>query len=175
LPSQGANITVIAGVGGIGAGYDPDYSAFIQTYFNPANTANVAENYRNTVESAQGLGSDAALAYLESLPPELQATYVLPAYYNELKMSGRDYNNKSAPDFGTYSRGFAAIDTLFPNSDHLGAIDLSKESVGTNGPDNPNNIKELDETLLGNQVNYGEISTLRGGNIELLAPGDRSP
>ena len=96
MPSAGANITVITGVGGIAPSYGPDYSAFIQAYFNPANADNVAENYLNTVETAQGVGPVAALAYLENLPPELQATYVLPAYYNELKMSGRDYNNPSA-------------------------------------------------------------------------------
>ena len=143
LPSQGANITVIAGVGGIGAGYGPDYSAFIKAYFNPANTGSVAENYLDTVESAEGLGPDAALSYLENLSPELQASYVLPAYYNELNMSGIDYNDPSASDYHSYSRGFAAIDTLFPGSQYQGSIDLSKESVLLNGPDNPNNIKEL--------------------------------
>jgi len=171
LPSQGANITVITGVGGIGAGYGPDYSAFIQAYFDPANTGKVAENYLGTVESATGLSASAALVYLESQLRELQATYVLPAYYNELKLSGRDYNNPSAPDYHNYSRGFAAIDTLFPGSSYQGNIDLSKESSGTNGPDNPNNIKGLGTSELGSEINYGEISTLRGGNIELLAPG----
>ena len=168
LPSQGANITVIAGVGGIGAGYGPDYSAFIKAYFNPANTGSVAENYLDTVESAEGLGPDAALVHLENLSPELQATYVLPAYYNELKMSGRDYNNPSASDYHSYSRGFAAIDTLFPGSQYQGSLDLSKESVNSLGPDNPNNIKEL---FSSNEINYGDISSVRGGNIELLAPG----
>jgi hypothetical protein len=171
LPSQGANITVITGAGGVGAGYGPDYGAFIRAYFDPPATSNVAENYLDTVESATGLSADAALAYLESLPPELQATYVLPAYYNELKMSGRDYNNPSASDYHSYSRGFTAINTLFPKPNYQGNLDLSKESVGTNGPDNPNNIKGLGEAQLATAINYGDISTLRGGNIELLAPG----
>ena len=173
LPSEGANITVITGVGGVGSGYGPDYSAFIQTYFNLANTANGVENYLNAVETGEGLGPVAALAYLENLPPELQATYVLPAYYNELKMSGRDYNNPAATDYHNYSRGFKAIDTLFPGSNYQGNLDLSIELPGTfNGPDNPNNIKGLGQGQeFVAQVNTGEINTARGGNIELLAPG----
>ena len=112
----------------------------------------------------QDLTATAALTFLESLAPELQATYVLPAYFNELKMSGRDFNNSSAPDFGSYRRGFAAINALFPASQYQGKIDLSQPFQG-HGPDNPNNIKGNDET------NTGYISTIRGGNIQLLAPG----
>ena len=164
LPAQGANITVLTGLGGIGAGLDPDYSAFIKTYFDSANASKVSENYLSTVETAQDLTATAALAFLESLAPELQAAYVLPAYFNELKMSGRDYNNPKAPDFGSYRRGFAAINTLFPASQYNGEIDLSQPFQG-HGPDNPNNIKGNDET------NTGYISTIRGGNIQLLAPG----
>jgi len=164
LPSQGANITVLTGLGGVGTRFGPDYSSFIQSYFDPANAAKVSENYLDTVESAQNLAPGEALAYLESLPPELQATYVLPAYFNELKMSGRDYNNPKAPDFGSYRRGFAAIDTLFPASQYNGKIDLSQPFAG-HGPDNPNNIKGSDG------INTGYITTLRGGNIQLLAPG----
>jgi hypothetical protein len=86
-------------------------------------------------------------------------------------MSGRDYNNPSASDYHSYSRGFAAINTLFPGTNYLGDLDLSKQSKATNGPDNPNNIKALDSTELLAQINYGDIATIRGGNIELLAPG----
>ena len=164
LPSEGANITVLTGLGGIGAGFGPDYSGFIQSYFDPSNASKVSENYLDTVETAQDLTATAALTFLESLPPELQATYVLPAYFNELKMSGRDFNNPSAPDFGSYRRGFAAINTLFPASQYQGKIDLSQPFQG-HGPDNPNDIKGNDET------NTGYISTIRGGNIQLLAPG----
>jgi len=171
LPSQGANITVLTGLGGIGGSYGPDYSAFIQSYFDLANAANVAENYLNTVENDQNLGPAAALAYLNSLSPELQAKYVLPAYFSELKMSGRDYNDRAARDFGSYRRGFTAITTLFPGSGYQGKIDLSQVSTQTNGPDNPDNIKNLGTVELNQQINYGDISSLRGGNIQLLAPG----
>ena len=123
------------------------------------------------METAEGLGATAALSYLESLSPERQAAYVLPAYYNELKMSGRDYNNPAAPDYHNYSRGFAAINSLFPGSDYQGNIDLSREAIGTNGPDNPNNVKGLDQAQAGAQINYGEISTLRGGSISSYSAG----
>jgi filamentous hemagglutinin family protein len=149
LPRQGANLTVLAGLGGIGSGYYPNYSGFIQRYFDPPNDA----NYLQAVETDLNLGADQALAYLENLPPELQASYVLPAYFAELKASGRDHNNPAAPDFGSYRRGFAALNLLFPGSSYLGSIDFS----GTTDPN-------------GNFVS-GQISTVRGGNIQLLAPG----
>jgi hypothetical protein len=158
LPAQGANLTVLAGLGGIGTGFGPDYLAFIKSYFDPANAAKVLKNYLDkvdyldTAETTQDLSAADALTYLENLPPELQATYVLPAYSNELKMSGRDYNNKAAPDFGSYRRGFAALDLLFPASSYSGGIDLSGAFIGSN-------------------FISGQISTVRGGNIQLLVPG----
>ena len=76
----------------------------------------------------------------------------MPAYFNELKMSGRDYNNKAAPDSGSYRRGFAALDLLFPAASYVGDIDLSGALIN------------------GIFIN-GQITTVRGGNIQLLAPG----
>ena len=154
LPGQGANVTLLAGLGGIGTGYYPNYAGFIQAYFNPANASNVATNYLNTVENALNLSAADALTYLESLSPELQSAYVLPAYFNELKMSGRDFNNSAAPDFGSYRRGFAALDLLFPGASYAGDIDLSGGAPVGGG---------------GTFIN-GEVTTVRGGNIQLLAP-----
>jgi filamentous hemagglutinin family protein len=151
LPQQGASLTVVAGVGGIGTDFYPNYSGFIQSYFDPPNIVNV--NYLQPVESELNLNADQALSYLENLPAELQANYVLPAYFAELKASGRDYNNPAASDFGSYRRGFAALNLLFPSSSYSGSIDFS----GTTGQ-------------TGNFVS-GQISTVRGGNIQLLAPG----
>jgi len=140
-------------LGGIGAAYYPNYAGFIQAYFNPANAAKVAANYLNTVEVSLNLSAAEALNYLESLSPELQAAlYVLPAYFDELKMSGRDYNNPTAPDFGSYRRGFAALNLLFPAASYTGDIDLSGALVN------------------GNFVS-GQITTARDGSIQLLAPG----
>jgi hypothetical protein len=158
LPAQGANLTVLAGLGGIGTGFGPDYLAFIKSYFDPANAPKVLKNYLDkvdyldTVETTQDLSAADALTYLESLPPELQATYILPAYFNELKMSGRDHNNKAAPDFGSYRRGFAALDLLFPAASYSGNVDLSGAFI------------------VGTFIN-GQIATVRGGNIQLLVPG----
>jgi hypothetical protein len=42
LPAQGANLTVLAGLGGIGTANYPNYAGFIQAYFNPVNAAKVA-------------------------------------------------------------------------------------------------------------------------------------
>ncbi len=152
MPASGANITLLAGLGGIGPAYYPNYSGFIAAYFNPAKAANVAANYLNTVEIPLDLSPAAALSYLENLSPEQQAAYVLPAYFDELKMSGRDYNNSAAPDFHSYRRGFAALDLLFPAASYSGGIDLSGALI------------------TGNFIN-GQISTVRDGNIQLLAPG----
>src|SRR5260370_30500593 len=139
-------------MGGSGPSYQPNYAEFTATYLNPAKAANVAMNYLNTVEIPLDLSPAAALTYLENLSPEQQAAYVLPAYFDELKMSGRDYNNSAAPDFRSYRRGFAALDLLFPAASYTGAIALS-------GP------------LIDRDFISGQITTVRGGNIQLLAPG----
>jgi len=61
-----------------------------------------------------------------------------------LRDAGRDHNDPSSPNFGTYTNGYAAIAALFPDgTNYVGNISLTSR----------------------------EIKTTNGGNIALLAPG----
>jgi hypothetical protein len=79
------------------------------------------------------------LATFQSLNPRQQRLFVAKMLLNELKESGTDATTSGSED---YSRGFAAIETLFPNSAGDGGISL----------------------LL------SQVQTLDGGDIEMLVP-----
>ena len=115
-------------------------------------------------------------------------------FYNVLRDSGRDHNNPSSPNAGTYAQGYAAIAALFPASNtYRGDISLtSREFKTTNGGDinllmpgggldvglNNNGTQAIDQGILtvdggniaifvNNNVDLGtsRIFTLHGGNV----------
>ncbi len=99
-------------------------------------------------------GTDAeARARFASLPPEQQAVFLRQVYYNELRESGREYNDTNGPRAGSYLRGRQAIAALFPDRDPSGA------PIAYRG----------DITMFGG----AGVRTVDGGNIQLLAPGGR--
>ncbi|WP_291734198.1 filamentous haemagglutinin family protein [Bradyrhizobium sp.] len=99
-------------------------------------------------------GSDAeARARFASLPPEQQAVFLRQVYYNELRDSGREYNDANGPRAKSYLRGRQVIAALFPDRDPSGA------PIAYQG----------DITMFGG----AGVRTLEGGNIQLLAPGGR--
>jgi filamentous hemagglutinin family protein len=78
------------------------------------------------------------------LTPESRDALALTLFYDVLRDAGRDHNNPSSPNAGTYTEGYAALEALFPASrTYQGDISLTSR----------------------------EIKTTNGGNISLLAPG----
>ncbi len=169
--SGGAAITAIAGVGAAG----PDYTGFANRYFDPANQANpddpldsaanagkVAQTYGAALlawlQQTEGYAGSAAgaLAAFDALPPEQQAGFVLPVYFDELRLSGRESTDPASPRFKSYVRGRAAIATLFPDpASYGGDITLFSANAGAG-------------------VSDGGIRTDFGGSITLLAPGGQT-
>lgn len=91
-----------------------------------------------------GLGD--ALATFADLEATSQLPSITQAFFDELVQSGREANQPG----GDFSRGYAAIDALFPGS-------------RANGADNP---------FAGDlNMSFSRIYTLAGGNISLLIPG----
>ncbi|MES5488782.1 filamentous hemagglutinin family protein [Bradyrhizobium sp. INPA03-11B] len=88
-----------------------------------------------------------------SLPPEQQAVFLRQVYYDELRDSGREYNDANGPRAKSYLRGRQAIAALFPDRDPTGA------PIAYQG----------DITMFGG----AGVRTIEGGNIQLLAPGGR--
>jgi hypothetical protein len=126
--SGGAGITVLAGVGS-----GPDDTAFAEAYFNDANQANpnfllsdpqnkghVLQTYGAALlhwlrvnEGYMGNEQGALPAFL-ALPTPVQASFILPIYFDELRLSGREETDPASRFYKSYARGQLAIATLFP-------------------------------------------------------------
>ncbi len=172
LSFQGANIVMAAGVSGLGsisnalpglANSKIDYSAFISDYLNPATAPTNAARYLPELADmlglsvGQGTTPEAIWATLQNLPSssltELNDQLAIDGFYLVLRDAGRDRNNPSSPNAGTYTNGYAAIATLFPGS----------QTVAGAGTGNPLSDSITMATRL--------IESTNGGDIALLAPG----
>ncbi len=182
----GAGIAVLAGIGAAG----PDYTAFADLYFNPANQANLALPI--TAAANQGkvqqvytpqlvawlqanygyTGSAAgALAYfLASVPAVDQAVFVRTVFFDELVASGAQESDPSSRFYRDYIRGQTAIDILFPNIGAGGALGVPGGYDGAitaySGP-----ISLLNNGATQSYTLDGGIATLFGGTVDVLDPG----
>ena len=193
--SSGAGVSVLAGVGADG----PDTTAFADLYFNPANQANLAvpitdPSNKGKVQQvyatqlvawlAANYGytgdADSALAFFLTLPAVDQAVFVRGVFYTELQASGAQEADPSSRFYKSYIRGQQAIDTLFPSTGtqttvgvpagYDGSITMYSGTVGgiyTVLP-NPDGTPPTSGTLA---TFDGGISTLFGGNVQVLDPG----
>jgi filamentous hemagglutinin family protein len=142
LPTaNGAGITMLAGLG-----QGADYAGFLTKIIEPSSS--YQQQLVSYVESLNGqtdLTVSQADTDFAALTADEQRAFVDGVFFNELNLSGIEANKK--PGAG-YSRGYAAIDALFP---------------GSRSGNNPYN-GDLNLT-------YSEIYTLSGGSISLLVPG----
>ncbi len=147
LPAgQGANITMIAGLG-----QSPDYAHFLQTIVEPSVTyQQQLVSYVESITGQSGLPLEAAETEFGAFSEEQQAAFIDGVFFDELNASGIAANE--SPGAG-YSRGYAAIDALFPGTPTGSASDAANPYSG-----------DLNLT-------YSQIYTQAGGNISLLVPG----
>jgi hypothetical protein len=169
LAEEGANITVLFGVG-----KGADYDALRDFYVAPGTEAHTLGDYGSTLvawmqknaadvlnvefSTAEVSEQQAYQAFL--LLPDLRQRLFLinDVYFNELRAP----SIKDGPSYLKYSRGYTAVNTLFParmgytaNELEGGASDGSLVHTG-----------DLDLRL-------AAIETLNGGNINILGPGGR--
>jgi filamentous hemagglutinin family protein len=177
LPHESANVQVLFGVGpGI------DDAGFISAYINPASTlAGNLENLTGTgtafmeqYDEGQVLdtglaagkqtvtltGSE-AWAQFQALPAYVQQLYVEQVFFTILTDVGNDFNNPSSPFHNQYSRGFQAINTLFPAALGYTANNLGGGSNGANATIQTGNL----------DIRSTTIQTQQGGNVSILGPG----
>jgi filamentous hemagglutinin family protein len=165
--SGGAGIVALAGVGAAG----PDWARFAALYLDPANQAvsgtaidadasngKVAATYQTKLLAyLQGTlgytGSAAdALGFFQALPAAEQEPLLLPIYFAELRLSGREFTDPTSVRAKSYVRGREAIAALFPGTGYQGDITLYGTPAG--------------------QTTGGSlIRTDAGGPISILAPG----
>ncbi len=139
--SSGADINVLAGVGG-----KVDSTAFITKYFGLTGPylkdLVIRDDNGNNVLS--GFSAEQKLAYLKSVPEARLQKLLLDTLFSEIKQSAAAA--AAAPESqrkALYQRGFDAIATLFPDKTYQGDLSLV----------------------------FSQIKTLAGGGINMAVPG----
>ena len=154
LSSQGASITVIAGLGSLGA----SVADYVHSYINPngqgpstlqgdtsllasyrSDTAKQVASYMRQMTGNSALSEDAAMAQYLSLDLDRQTIFAYRHFSSELLADGKAYAVSQ-----NHLRGDSAIATLFP-SDRSYKGDLS--------------------------LYNSQIRTSRDGNVDILTPG----
>jgi filamentous hemagglutinin len=144
--ATGADITMIAGLG-----QNPDYAGFYKTIIAPSplyQSQLIA--YAESLSGQSDLTLAQAQAEFSAFSTDQQRPLVDNVFFSELNLSGLEANQ--TPSLG-FTRGYTAINTLFPGS-HAGG------NAGSSTPYSGNL-----------QLTYSEIYTLSGGSIALLVPG----
>jgi len=142
LPSAGSGLTVMAGLG-----QAPDYAGFLQKIVAP-DAYNQAQlvSYVEDLSGRSNLSFADAEALFSTYGVDDQRDFLDKIYFHELELSGQAYN--TVPGAG-FSRGYAAIDAMFPNSRTATASGTSPYS--------------------------GDLSLANGGQRVAIASGMKSP
>ncbi|MEI7445861.1 MAG: filamentous hemagglutinin family protein [Burkholderiales bacterium] len=144
LPVDGASIVMVAGLPD-----GPDYRAFLDAYVAPAATrgrgydTELATFLKSVGVRADALDAGGRWAALGALPGAQQAAFARLVFFTELRDAARAAADPASPTVGNYQRAYDAVATLFPK-DGKGNIELV----------------------------FSKIRTERGGDIQLLAPGE---
>ena len=156
LPSTGATLVVGAGLGtnADGSMRQPDNQAFINTYLAPSSTG-TPSSYESSLTAYMqqlypvadaNLSYSAALTAFNALTPQQQLPLLSQVLNAELSATGIAHNVQGTD----YSRGYNAINTLFPTTD-AGGNTLTYQG---------------DLNMF-----YSQLKTEQGGDIDLLVPG----
>jgi filamentous hemagglutinin family protein len=140
--SAGADVSIMAGLGE-GADYASFMSKVVST--NSAEQAALV-SYVQSQTGQSGLSFDAALSAFGQLSANQQRDFLNAEFFNQLGLSGAEANSIG------YARGYAAIDSLFPNS---------RTAVATATSPYKGDV----------DLTFSRIYTTNGGNISIIAPG----
>ena len=149
LVDGGASVSLIAGLGSL----QPQYDAFVNRYLVDSDDYNevlidfLADRVGVTVAS-----KDAALTAFSSIDVDLQRVLIERVFFDELRLSGREAA-QPGPQNQDFSRGFVALETLFPGSNP--DVDAGEE-----------NAYSGDVRLF-----FSRVYTLDDGDIRILVPG----
>jgi len=157
----GADLYVMFGLGATG----PDYAALAEKYVNPANAAALtyggyAATLVEWMEGRYGLtGLTEAEAYAAflALPAADRHVFLLSkVYFNELEQVAVT----TSASYQVYSRGYTAVNTMFPAANGYTGNGLEGGAV------------ETDRVHTGDlDLRLAAIETTRGGDIRILGPG----
>ncbi|MBS0379233.1 MAG: filamentous hemagglutinin family protein [Proteobacteria bacterium] len=145
--SSGASLNIIAGLGApLGVSSTPSSGDFVSKIIGASTTYQaLMVGYTEQVTGDAGLTFATATPLFRGLSLTQQLPLLEQVFFDELVLSGQEANQSPSLGFG---RGYAAIDSLFPNS----------RASGT---------QYGGDLLLG----FSRIYTLDGGAINLMVPG----
>ncbi len=123
LADNGANLTVLAGIG-TGA----DYATFIDTYINGRDDYHDALIAYMQSRGALVYTYTDAVAQFDVLSRSEQMPFLERILFTEMRIAGRDAATSGS---GDYSRGYTAISALFPDPDAQGRLALYFSRVYT--------------------------------------------
>jgi filamentous hemagglutinin family protein len=149
LGDTGASISALVGLNG----QQPAYTAFAQKYLiDSAAYADALSNYLQQLTGAKPLTPESALLAFAALDESLKTPFLQQVLVAEMRASAEYAASSDPVKHGDYSRGFAALEAMFPGS-----------NPETDGAKNP---YSGDLALY-----FSRIYTQDGGNITLLTPG----
>ena len=182
LPFDGADVFAGAGLGAA-AGLDGsslNFTKFISEFLNPGSGGVEATRYLPDLASLMDLSStdnQTVWSKFRKLSQEQQDQLALQVFYLVLRDAGRDFNNATSVNFGTYTEGYAAIAALFPGNSWQGDMSLTSREIKTNNGGNisifaPGGQLTVGYDLGDNQPTDQGILTEHGGSISIFTDGD---
>jgi filamentous hemagglutinin family protein len=157
LPSEGADISVLFGVGpGI------DYQSAIDAFVDPAHAGGGGIDFLAAVAAILGDRRDQAWTHFQSLSAARQHLLIDRAFLEFLTEVAADYSSSGSPYYGKYGRAYDAIGTLFPAA--YGYTDNGAPGSGANG---------AAARVMTGQLNIAQsiLATGMGGDIDIIGPG----
>ena len=150
LPSEGASVSVVAGLGKVGLAI----AQFTDNYLKASDLYDAdLIAYMEQQSRQTALTKQQALDLFGQLPESAQLGLIQQVFFSELRTSGRYAAESDPVAHGDFSRGFAAVDALFPGS-------------------NPSELPATGNPYSGSILLYfSKIYTLFGGDIDLMSPG----
>ena len=143
LPAGDGNITVLAGMGPKG----PQYDAFAAKYDPLSSTyADLLTAFMAKVTGNASIDKAAAATQYQALSQGERDLFLFDILFNELRQSAT--NAAKSGKSADYAQGYTAIDTMFPGA----------------GTEQSSYAGDL-------SLFFSKISTVSGGDVNLLAPG----
>ena len=147
LPSAGASVSILAGLGPtLELGGPQGTAGFVSNIIAPSpQYQQLLIDYIEQLSGKSSLSFSAASQSFQQLTLPQQLPLIEKVYFDELVLSGEEANQVPSLGFG---RGYAAIDALFPGSRGTSSVYAGDVTLG-----------------------YSRIYTLDGGSISMLVPG----
>lgn len=197
LPDRSADIHVIAGTA-----QGVDYDGFARRYLDPANLADPSVGLSNAANAGKvvhtyereldeflarqgidGVTPANRLALLAALPAPTRNAFLQQVLIDELRATGIDCNDPGSKRYQQYTRGYDAMNRLFPaggapragDGSGGGRVALNSRLVETQSGSSITLLAPYGAVTIGDSVTEpgdarnGGVITRRGGDVQIVA------